>query len=89
MKDTSIPEGRCIMEIILPPIQGTTLRAQSPLFSSIGVPESSIPLWPETSCMSGIHLALSAFNSLYIKKQHGQQQTFRMHVLKNQSIYDQ
>ena len=88
MKNTSIPEGRCIMEIILPPIQGTTLRAQSLLFSSIGVLESSIPLWPETSCTSGISLALSAFNSLYGKKQYGQEQTLRICTVENKCIWD-
>ena len=76
------------MEIILPPIQGTTLRGQSPLFSSIGVLKSSISLCLKTSCTSGICLALSAFSSLYSKKQHGQQQTFRIHALENKCIWD-
>ena len=48
------------MEITLPPIQGTTLRAQSPLFSSIGVCESSTPLCSEAFSASEISLALSA-----------------------------
>ena len=88
MKNTCIPEGWCIMEIILPPIQGTTLRDQSPLFNSIGVLESSIPLCLKTSCSSGICLTLSAFNNLYSKKQHGQQQTCRIHALENKCISD-
>lgn len=48
------------MEMILPPIHGTTLRDQSPLFISTGVLDSSVPLCPETFSTSGIRLALSA-----------------------------
>lgn len=47
------------MEIILPPIQGTTLTNQSPPFSSTGVLESSTPLCAEVSSTSGIALAFS------------------------------
>lgn len=50
------------MEIILPPIHGTTLRDQSPLLISTGVLDSSAPLRPETFSKSGIRLALSAIN---------------------------
>lgn len=58
------PEGKCIMEMILPPIQGTILRSHSLLFSSMGVLESSIPLGPETSSsISGIWIAFSAKHS--------------------------
>jgi hypothetical protein len=53
------------MEIILPPIQGTTLAIQSPFFNSTGTFESSTtPLGPETSSNSGICLAHSAFEKL-------------------------
>ena len=57
--DNELPEGRCAMEITLPPIQGTTLRAQSLLFSSIGVCERSTPLCSEAFSASEISLALS------------------------------
>lgn len=57
---TNLPEGMCIMEMILPPIQGTTLRSHSLLFSSMGVLENCIPLGPETSSTSGIWIAFSA-----------------------------
>ena len=58
----ALPEGRCSMEIILPPIQGTTLAIQSLFFNSTGSFESSTtPLGPETSSNSGICLAHSAF----------------------------
>lgn len=52
------------MERIRPPIQGTTLRTQSPLFSSTGVLESSIPFPSETFSKSGICLAVSAIITL-------------------------
>lgn len=54
-----VPEGMCVMEIILPPIQGTTLRSHSPFFNSMGVFKSSVPLGPETSSISGIAVAFS------------------------------
>lgn len=52
------------MEIILPPIQGTILTAQSPLFKLISSFESSAPLGPEASSKSGICLAFSASTAL-------------------------
>lgn len=52
------------MEIILPPIHGTILTAQSPLFNSTGVFESSTPLCSEVFSASGIGLALSAFRKI-------------------------
>lgn len=58
------------MEIILPPIQGTTFTIQSPPFSSIGVFESSIPLCPGSSSASGIRFVVSVNNQLLIKKGH-------------------
>lgn len=54
-----LPEGRCVIEIILPPIQGTTLTDQWAPFSSIGVFESDTPLCSETSSTSCKVLALS------------------------------
>lgn len=54
------------MEIILPPIHGTTFRAQTPLFISTGVRDSSVPLCPETLSKSGIRLALSAINIIVL-----------------------
>lgn len=51
------------MEIILPPIDGITLRAQSPLFSSMGIFESSIPMCSETLSASGIGFAFPALNN--------------------------
>lgn len=60
----NVPEGMCVMDMILPPIQGTTLRFHSPFFSSMGVLESSVPLGPETSSTSGIGVAFSAKKKL-------------------------
>lgn len=61
------PEGPCSMEMIRPPIQGTTLRTQSPLFNWTGVLESSSPLCPGTSSISGILFELSAINKQFIR----------------------
>lgn len=52
------------MEIIRPPIQGTTLITQSPPFSSTGIRESSIPFCAELASTAGIRLAFSTFNNL-------------------------
>lgn len=67
----ALPEGMCSMERIRPPIQGTTLRAQSPLFISTGVLDSSSPLPLEFFSTSGIGFAVSAIKFSYIRKQHG------------------
>jgi hypothetical protein len=50
----SIPEGRWVIEITRPPIHGTTLSNQSPLFKSTGIFDSSAPSCPDGSSISGI-----------------------------------
>lgn len=47
------------MDIILPPIQGTTFVTQSPPFSSMGVLDSFVPLCPEASSRFGTRFAFS------------------------------
>lgn len=54
-----VPEGVCVMEISLPPTQGTTLRTHFPRFTSIGILASSEPFFPEVRSKSGMRLAFS------------------------------